>query len=78
MIKKLCEYLKTFDCSESGINYREKIESLEKEIIKHINQIQELKAVNHYQTFDLENKIAALIAENTLLKDNSNQKDETC
>ena len=71
MIKKLCDYFKTFDCSEDGnikVNQQEKIDSLEKEIIKHINQIQELKAINHYQTADLEKKIVELEAENAEFK----------
>jgi TolA-binding protein len=37
-----------------------KILSLEAQIVQHINQIQELKAINHYQAWELEKKIAEL------------------
>jgi len=46
-----------------------KINDLELEIIQLINQIQELKAMNHYQAFELELKINSLEEENRLLKD---------
>jgi acetyl-CoA carboxylase alpha subunit len=38
------------------------------EILRLLNQIQELKAINDYQAFELEQKVAKLEEENRLLK----------
>ena len=81
MMKKLCEFLLSFDCSESGqnkVDKQEKINALEKEITLHLNTVQELKAIHDYQTSDLEKKIAALEVENISLKKNLKSKEEKC
>lgn len=42
------------------VEHDKKVRSLEFEIIALLNQIQELKAVNNYQTWELEKKIVEL------------------
>ena len=48
--------------------YSDNIKERDTTIIQLFNQIQELKAINDYQTFELEKKIASLDAENRCLK----------
>lgn len=45
---------------QSGLNESHKIQSLNSQISKFVNQIQELKAINDYQMSVLEKKIADL------------------
>jgi hypothetical protein len=59
----------------------DKIHSLETQALWYLNQIQELKAINDYQTFSLEQKIKELELELTThvgcIKEES-KKDEPC
>jgi hypothetical protein len=49
---------------------KEKIQSLNSQIILFVNQIQELKAINDYQNWELEKKIVELEKELALLVGN--------
>lgn len=53
---------------QSALNDSKKIDTLNSQIIGLLNQVQELKAVNDYQTFELEQKVASLEAEHGKLK----------
>jgi len=61
MIKSLCSYM--------FFNHEKCKDEAHQETLKLINQIQELKAINDYQAFELEQKIDTLEKENHLLKD---------
>jgi TolA-binding protein len=53
---------------QAGLNESQKIQSLNSQINKFVNQIQELKAVNDYQMGALEKKIADLEEQYRLCK----------
>lgn len=50
MIKRLWNSLKFFNCRDTE-------SELKQQVIQLLSQIQELKAISHYQSFDLERKI---------------------
>lgn len=53
---------------QDGLDANKKIQSLNLQILTLTNQIQELKAINDYQTSDLEKKITELETEHNRLK----------
>lgn len=61
MIKKLCSYM--------FLNHDECKSEIHQQELNLINQIQELKAMNDFQAFELEQKINNLEEENRSLKE---------
>jgi hypothetical protein len=59
---------------QAGLDDNKKILSLNAQILTLINQVQELKAINDYQTADLERKIVELETEVGKLKSKHEKK----
>lgn len=82
MIKWLCSYMFGGHDKCSNEIHRlksestERIQSLQDQIIMHLSQIQELKAVNDYQTFQLEQKIKELEIDNNALAGERNEYEQ--
>lgn len=60
---------------QAGLDDNKKILSLNAQIITLVNQVQELKAINDYQTADLERKITELETEVGKLKSKPKKKE---
>jgi hypothetical protein len=60
---------------QAGLDDNKKILSLNAQILTLINQVQELKAINDYQTADLERKVAELETELFKMKSKPKKKE---
>ncbi len=60
---------------QAGLDDQKKINSLNMQIIGFINRIQELKAINDFQTADLERKVTELEKELAILAGSKLRKD---
>lgn len=54
---------------KNKLDHDKKIQSLNSQVMQLLTQIEELKAINNYQTFELEQKIAALEEERVKIKE---------
>jgi hypothetical protein len=57
---KKCKNDKHHELIKLQVESDKKVHSLEFEIVQLLNQIQELKAINNYQTWELEKRVAEL------------------
>jgi len=71
MMKELCSFM-----FGGHTKCKETIHSLESQMMRLLNQIQELKAINDYQAFDLEKKIKELMQDNIALGDERNEYEQ--
>jgi hypothetical protein len=60
---------------QAGLDDNKKIQSLNAQVLTLVNQVQELKAVNEYQTADLEREVAELETELFKMKSKPKKKE---